>query len=131
MIPALLSILFALSVPQCDRVDSCDIVEINSIIDGSNGRAKFQQVIFWEFNERDFVRRQFVVGWRNCNSCDVYLHRFAPGAWVEWTESEQRRGVYAPFVVESLTWNDPELLDRDSLPDCHRRPWAWQGDLPR
>lgn len=103
--------------------DAADVIEINRYY-SQDGEMVFRQVIFWQWHREE--GRYHVFAWRMLKS---------PELMPVW---DQRRGEYtlrflddgvmrrvrAPSLRESWTQYDPELLDRQSLPQAARRGLA-------
>lgn len=98
--------------------DYVDMVEVNHFFD-KQGRLIFDQVIFWEWNSSE--SRFHVRAWRLVKSPsqiprrDGQLHRCC------WHDGEVFREVTCRHVSETWTQYDPELLERNILPQDRRR----------
>lgn len=101
-------------------VDEVDLVEINHYYD-SRGRLVFDQVIFYDWAERD--GRHHVVAWRLLKKTSQWPRR----NWrnrnyeCEWMDGPDHRRVIANHSTETWTQHDPELYERDFLPRERRR----------
>jgi hypothetical protein len=122
------------------QVDTVDIVEINHNFEPKNDGLVFDQIIWWEDCDRGFQ----VVDWRILR--DVRAERKIPraanetgptdflwkhacptrenGKWISiWRDEKTHklRKVIADTLIETWTYYDPELEDRQLLPDPNRR----------
>jgi hypothetical protein len=115
--------LLLLSVVPRDDVsrESVDLVELNHFYD-ENGRLVFDQVIFWDWSERD--ARYQVAAWRLVKH-EVQLPRpdcCGRKFWtVLWQDGDRHRAITAHAYRETWTQYDPELAEREYLPAANRR----------
>lgn len=111
-----------LSVSSSDTVlrDDVDLVEVNHYHD-ERGRPVFDQLIFYDWSEQ---RKRFHVrGWRLIKS-DRQLPRrsyYADTYRIMWHDDGVLREVTAKSMRETWTQHDPELVEREYLPQDQRR----------
>ena len=97
-------------------VSTVDLIEVNTVYD-SDGARQFQQLIFYDW---DFQRGRYTVrGWT--------LYRGeplpTPGRPVFYfRRGEMLYGIKSKAVIYSATDYDPELAERELLPQSKRRP---------
>ncbi len=104
-------------------VDEVDLVEINHVFD-EQGRLVFDQVIYYEWSNQD--SRYQVRDWRLLKKpSQLPLKNWRDGNFVSvWHDFKFRdvlREVQAKIVRETWTQYDPELVERDFLPEEKRR----------
>ena len=104
-------------------VDQVDLVEINHFYD-DQGRLVFDQVIYYDWSPQH--SRYQVRDWRLLKSTPQIPRRdWREGDFVsEWHDFKQKdvlRRVHAKAVRESWTQYDPELIEREFLPQEQRR----------
>lgn len=105
-------------------VDECDLVELNHYYD-CTGRLVFDQVIWSDWSPAD--SRWQVIAWRlTKDDLGLTPHRDSRcGAFVSrWWEVGVCREVRASCFRETWTQFDPELAERDALPQDRRRGLA-------
>jgi hypothetical protein len=117
-----LALLTLLVVPRDDVArESVDLVELNHFYD-ENGRLVFDQVIFWDWSDRD--ARYQVAAWRLVKH-EVQLPRpdcCGRKFWtVLWQDGDRHRAITAHAYRETWTQYDPELAEREYLPAANRR----------
>jgi hypothetical protein len=116
MIAALLMALLAEPPIVFER---CDLIELNVVYCGETGRESFRQLIFWEEIWPD--ARLHVREWRIVRNPSQYPLKNG----VEWravvVEDEKITVIRAPTYRETWTTFDPELAERDVLPDNRRK----------
>jgi len=99
--------------------DSVDLVEVNHYHD-ARGQHVFDQLIFYDWSSQK--RRFQVRAWRlikNENQMPRRDHR--NGNWlVRWHDDGAMREVTATSRRETWTQYDPELVERDNLPQEQR-----------
>ncbi|MFN0055816.1 MAG: hypothetical protein ACKV0T_27040 [Planctomycetales bacterium] len=100
-----------------------DLIEINHFHD-DQGRPVFDQIIFYDWSPLD--RRYQIRDWRLLkNPNQVPLRTAREGEYVAvWTDFKSRdaiRKTQAKLLRESWTQYDPELVEREFLPEGKRR----------
>lgn len=95
-------------------VPRAEIVERNHLVSSDTGKECFQQFIFWG----DAWQGYEVRDWRMAVT-QAYL---APnGLWrVTVSDSECLYQIDSRTFVETWAIDDPEVLDRNRLPECER-----------
>lgn len=104
-------------IPANDRVA---LVEVNHYYD-EYGKHVFDQLIFYDWNEEN--GRYDVVAWRLIKH-DTMLPTtdYDRGCYnVTWMDGDFPRLVRVEQIRETWTQYDPELLERDALPESKRR----------
>ena len=104
-------------------VDEVDLVEVNHHFD-EQGRLVFDQVIFYDWCPREC--RYQVRDWRLLkNPAQIPVRNWRDGRfdaiWHDFKQSDVLRQVKALMVRESWTQYDPELVEREFLPEEQRR----------
>ena len=104
-------------------VDRVDLAEINHFYD-EQGRLVFDQIIYYNWSPED--GRYNVCDWRLIKSPSQIPRRdWQDGGYVsEWNDFKQRDGlrrVEVKSIRESWTQYDPELVEREFLPQEKRR----------
>lgn len=97
-----------------ERVVQFDLIEFNSVLN-DEGRVQLRQTIAWRFDEE---RSRFVVEWYQ-----VWTGPKPPSPWRSngfWRMAAGDVVIESRTLVETTTWHDPELADRDRHP-CERR----------
>lgn len=117
-----LLLLFALcSIHEDDAiVDHVDRVEVNHFYD-DQARLVFRQLIFWDWNAED--SRFDVVAWRLLKGQTEPRQTMRGVDW-EWRDFKRPghlRRVVAPIFLRTWTQYDPEVANRDELPEAERR----------
>lgn len=112
----------ALSPAEEVTVDQVDLVEINHFYD-DQGRLVFDQVIYYDWSA-DHNRYQ-VRDWRLLKTpTQIPLRDWRDGGYVsEWEDFKQRNGlrrVKSKSFRETWTQHDPELVEREFLPQEKR-----------
>jgi hypothetical protein len=100
-----------------------DLMEVNHFHD-DQGRPVFDQIIFYDWSSTD--HRYQIRDWRLLkNANQVPLRRTSDGEYVAvWTDFKNRdvlRTTQAKLVRETWTQYDPELIEREYLPEGKRR----------
>ena len=113
----------SLNPVQSPAVDEVDLVEINHFYD-EQGRLVFDQVIFYEWSS-DASRYQ-VRDWRLLKKPSQiplrnWRDRNYEAIWHDFKNQDVLRKVRAKMVRETWTQYDPELVEREFLPDEKRR----------
>jgi hypothetical protein len=103
--------------------DTAAVVEVNRYYD-EDGRQVFTQLIFWDWLPEESAFRVFA--WRLVKSPDelpmydwwrdCYVTQFVDGHLLRRVRSQARRDTWTQY--------DPELFDRQFLPQQHRRGLA-------
>lgn len=110
--------------PATKIADECvDLIEINHFHD-DQGRPVFDQIIFYDWSLTD--HRYQIRDWRLLkNPNQLPLRRTSDGEYVAvWSDFKNRdvlRKTQAKLVRESWTQYDPELVEREFLPEGKRR----------
>jgi|SRR5690606_35531413 len=106
-----LSILPSPAAPVEDRVD---LIEVNHYYDDC-GKPVFTQLIFYDWHAHE--SRHHVRAWRMVREGD------APAACGEvlFRDSGVLRRVRAPIIRHTWTQHDPEIAEREHLPQHERR----------
>lgn len=100
-----------------------DLIEINHFHD-DQGRPVFDQIIFYDWSQTD--QRYQIRDWRLLkNANQIPLRNTGDGEYVAvWTDFKSRdalRKTQAKLLRESWTQYDPELVEREFLPEGKRR----------
>ena len=114
----MIAVLLLFSIVQGRDVidDSVDVIEFNHM-HAADGSHSFTQVIFWDWDTS--VNDYTVIDWRMVKP--HYLRKFPRGYRLTWVDGETIRTVRATAYFESWTQTDPEIVDRDKLPQDFRR----------
>lgn len=109
-------------------VERCDLVEVNHLHDGC-GQHVFDQVIFWDWSPREC--RFTVRAWRMVKKPEqtptydwdrsVWSATWTESVAAPWTEVRMLREVRSDSFRETWTQYDPELVEREILPQERRR----------
>jgi len=99
--------------------DTVDLVEVNHYHD-ARGEHVFDQLIFYDWSRQK--RRFQVRAWRLIKSeSQVPQRDYRLGNWlVRWHDDGILREVTATSRRETWTQFDPELIERENLPQEHR-----------
>lgn len=99
--------------------DSVDLVEVNHYHD-PRGQHVFDQLIFYDWSSQQ--RRFQVRAWRLIKSdSQLPLRDHRTGTWmVRWHDDGVLREVTAASRRETWTQYDPELIERENLPQEQR-----------
>ncbi|HEX5102705.1 MAG TPA: hypothetical protein VFV87_02780 [Pirellulaceae bacterium] len=100
--------------------DTADVIELNHFYDG-DGRPVFDQVIFWQWHEREGAYH--VLAWRlwKTPAQSPWRDWLRGGYAMAWFDGERLRVVRATSFTETWTQHDPELDDRQYFPVNLRR----------
>lgn len=115
--------LFSASIVSASNTsivkDEVDLVEINHYHD-ARGEHVFDQLIFYDWSSQK--RRFQVRAWRLIkNDSQVPRRDHRQGNWlVRWHDDGILREVVAASRRETWTQYDPELMERDNLPQDQR-----------
>ncbi len=131
---ALVSVLVLLSssiVSTTDRSvvkDVVDLVEVNHYHD-ARGEHVFDQLIFYDWSSQK--RRFQVRAWRLIKTESQLPRRdYRQGIWlVRWHDDGVLREVTAASRRETWTQYDPELIERENLPQDQRLDLSRVADL--
>jgi hypothetical protein len=93
--------------------DEVDVIEINEY------RGSWKQIIFLEWHPQ--LRRHSVVDWRMYKSENMHPVKQGNGYLMRWHDGDLFREVWAPSRRFTYTQHDPELLDRNVIPQEQRR----------
>jgi hypothetical protein len=120
----------AITAPRTLR-DRVDLVEVNHYHD-ELGRHVFDQLIFYDWSKQ---RQRFDVrAWRLIKQSSQLPRRdHASNVWrIIWHDGGVLRTVEASSHRETWTQYDPELVNREYLPQEHRRELSKApSDMPR
>jgi hypothetical protein len=106
----------ALTAPTLSQqVAHCDLVEVNTW-----GNGEYTQCIFYDWSEQR--RRYDIREWMLIKDESHYPSRTRDGYRVVWYEGETRYEVRAKCRSITETPYDPELAERERLPQEQRRP---------
>lgn len=110
--------------------DSVDLVEVNHYHD-PRGQAVFDQLIFYDWSHQK--RRFQVRAWRLIKSESQLPRRdHRDGHWlVRWHDEGLLREVTAVSHRETWTRYDPELAERDYLPQEQRLELSSRSETPQ
>ena len=108
--------------------DSVDLVEVNHYHD-ARGEPVFDQLIFYDWSRQK--RRFQVRAWRLIKSENQLPRRdHRDGHWlVRWHDEGLLREVTAESRRETWTRYDPELVERDFLPQEQRLELSSRSDM--
>jgi hypothetical protein len=100
-----------------------DLIEVNHFHD-DQGRPVFDQILFYDWSPSD--QRYQIRDWRLLkNTNQIPLRSTKDGDYVAvWSDFKSRdilRKTQAKLLRESWTQYDPELVERDFLPEGKRR----------
>ncbi len=119
------TIVLLLALGASDRVDQIvadevDLMEVNHFYD-QHGKHVFDQVIFYEWNNAD--SRYHVRAWRLIKEGSQYPVRdwLRGGYTATWHDEGLLRTVRAESIRETWTQHDPEIAEREHLPEGQRR----------
>ncbi|MFV1967096.1 MAG: hypothetical protein ACC628_16840 [Pirellulaceae bacterium] len=104
-------------------VDRVDLIEINHFFD-EQGRLVFDQIIFYDWSPSD--SRYNVRDWRLLKMpAQVPLRNWRNNdyiaIWHDFKDRDVLRKVHASMLRETWTQYDPELVEREFLPQERRR----------
>ena len=113
----------SLNPVKSEAVDEVDLIELNHFYD-EQGRLVFDQIIFYDWCTTQ--SRYNVRDWRLLKkSSQVPLRNWRDGefvaVWHDFKERDVLRRVKAKMVRETWTQYDPELVEREFLPQERRR----------
>jgi hypothetical protein len=99
--------------------DHVDLIEYNHYHD-SNMKPIFDQLIFYDWSEQK--RRFQVRAWRlvKLESQIPFRDHYNKKWMVRWHDNDMLREVTSPSCRETWTQYDPEVLERDFLPQDQR-----------
>jgi hypothetical protein len=103
--------------------DQVDLIEINHFHD-DQGRPVFDQILFYDWSAAD--QRYQLRDWRLLKSQNQLPLRNTGGGeyvavWSDFKSRDVLRRTKAKLVRESWTQYDPELVEREFLPEGKRR----------
>ncbi len=116
-------VLLGFTPTEHAKLDRVDVVEINHFFD-EQGRLVFDQLIFYDwcavqkrYNVRDWrlLKSPAQIPVRNWKDRDYVA------VWHDFKERDVLRKVVAKMIRETWTQYDPELLEREFLPQEKRR----------
>jgi len=122
-----LLLLLATAVARIERPEPLsehvDLIEVNHFYD-EQGRLVFEQVIFYDWSGKDC--RFQVVDWRLLkHPSQIPLRDWTRGGysavWHDFKMRDVLRLTTCDFTRESWTQYDPELVEREHLPQEKRR----------
>ena len=113
----------SLNPARSAAVDEVDLIEINHFFD-EQGRLVFDQIIYYDWSDEE--SRYQVRDWRLLkNPSQIPLRNWRDGNFVSvWHDFKHRdvlRRVQAKTLRETWTQYDPELVEREFLPEERRR----------
>jgi hypothetical protein len=113
----------SLNPHQKVAVDRVDLIEINHFFD-EQGRLVFDQIIFYDWSPSD--SRYNVRDWRLLKTpAQVPLRNWRNNdyvaIWHDFKDRDVLRKVHARMLRETWTQYDPELVEREFLPQERRR----------
>ncbi len=116
-------LVFGLTPTDHAAVDQVDLVEINHFHD-EQGRLVFDQIIFYDWCPIE--SRYQVRDWRLLKTAAQiplrnWRDRDFVAVWHDFKERDVLRKVHAKMIRETWTQYDPELLEREFLPQEKRR----------
>lgn len=99
--------------------DRVDLMEVNHFYD-EKGKLVFNQIIYFDWSEHH--GRYMVRDWKLLKtSAQLPIKDWKTDEYVAvWYDGDLLRLVRCPFVRESWTQYDPELVEREFLPKEHR-----------
>lgn len=114
--------------PETILRDRVDLVEVNHYHD-ARGQHVFDQLIFYDWSSQQ--RRFQVRAWRLIKSDSQLPQReHRTGLWlVRWHDEGTLREVTATSHRETWTRHDPELVERDFLPQEQRLDLSSRSEL--
>lgn len=100
--------------------DHADVIEVNHFYD-ERGKLVFDQIIFWRWC--DVRCEHHVMAWRFLKKKEQIPRRdlYRRGFVTVWHDSGTLRRVRSPSLLETWTQFDPEVHDRQFLPQDRRR----------
>jgi len=116
-------VLLGFTPTEHAKLDRVDLVEINHFFD-EQGRLVFDQLIFYDwcavqnrYNVRDWrlLKSPAQIPVRNWKDRDYVA------VWHDFKERDVLRKVVAKMIRETWTQYDPELVEREFLPQEKRR----------
>ena len=115
--------VFGASPGNKNSDERVDLIEINHFHD-DQGRPVFDQILFYDWSPAD--QRYQIRDWRLLkNAYQVPLRNASDGEYVAvWSDFKSRdvvRKTQAKLIRESWTQYDPELVEREFLPEGKRR----------
>lgn len=115
MFAYLLLAAFTINPPEIILIDRFDIVELNHKLERP-GRENFQQLIFYKWS--DTKNRYKTEAWRMIkdesllpqfsHDTKTFVYRCMDGTDI--------REVHSKHMIETWTYDDPEVLDRKDFP---------------
>jgi len=107
----ILSMLPPINMDHFEVHEEVDLIEVN-LVYSSDGCICFQQVIFWRWypEESEF----HVAEWRHLSKVAPIL-KTEDGWRARWKDEKVLRNVTSKIAMESRTWHDIEVLDREKL----------------
>ncbi len=123
MLAVLVGLMLAGELPHGppDLIDQVDRIELNHLVCPETGEMRFTQVIYWAW--RHDLAGSHVVAWRLVRNERPFRIRHDPaGPHERIVEPDGTyRIIRARVYHESTTTHDPELDDRETLPQDQRR----------
>ena len=121
----LLAAVLAILPGEQVTVDEVDLVEVNHFYVDNGRLLVFNQIIYYDWS--DTACRFQVRDWRLIKSpSQIPLRDWRDGGYAsEWEDFNQRNGlrrVKAKSARETWTQHDPELVEREFLPQEKRKP---------
>ena len=98
------------------RNESCDMIELHHMHD-IEGRRSFDQVIFWDWDER---RNEYHVrAWRIVQGDEMPVQR-GQRWYISYHDQNIRRSFVSSHYRETWLQRDPEREDKREHPECMR-----------
>lgn len=118
----LLGLILSFVSKNSQIVDEVDVVEINRVVDGE-AEVVFRQIVFWKWYSIDC--NYHVVDWRRylCEGSILQPPSRIKDKWTfRWKDSKDKcwRVVRSPILRETWTVRDPEVDDREFVPQENR-----------
>ena len=102
--------------------DTFDMVEINTNRQ-SDGSIRLKQFIWWDLNRPSEIHSTMICqGWLDFNKVGGRMERVGNHYELVWWDGKLCRRVIWRAVIVTETWGrDPELENRQLVPQTHRR----------
>ena len=102
--------------PQATVVDLVEVKHYHN----ETGKHVLDQLIFYSWSPQ--LKRYDVRGWRIIACESMYPVRRGDGYVVRWHDDGVMREIFAKAKRETVTKHDPELRQRERLPESDRKP---------
>jgi hypothetical protein len=102
--------------------DHFDLVEINTIRQ-DDGSIRLKQFIWWDLNDPTEIHSTRICqGWLNFNEVGGRMTRVGNHSELVWWDGKLCRRVTCRAFIVTETWGrDPEVDNRQLVPQTHRR----------